>query len=107
MSLISLSIEHGQSCDQARARLEQAVAETTQRFGPLVRRVEWSADRNRVKIFGPGVQLELWVDAASVHVTGDIPILAQLAGGKLLAGLKGILQRTFAGQLSGPANKST
>jgi hypothetical protein len=35
-------------------------------------------DRNRVKLEGVGVWVEMWVDAPNDHATGDIPILGKL-----------------------------
>ena len=62
MPLINLTFAHGQSLDEARRRLEQAVQEVSSQFGGI-RRVEWAADRSRVKLEGAGVRVEMWVDA--------------------------------------------
>ncbi len=98
MPLINLTFAHGQSLDEARRRLEQAVQEVSSRFGGI-RRVEWAADRSRVKLEGAGVRVEMWVDAQDVHATGDIPILGELLGGPLAAGLKQIVQQVFQKKL--------
>jgi hypothetical protein len=50
MPLVTLSVQHGYTLEEARRRLETAVAELTSRFGTLVRRVEWSADRTQVRL---------------------------------------------------------
>jgi len=97
MPLISLSIAHGQTLEEARRRLEMVIHEVSDRFG--VRRVEWSADRSRVKLEGVGARLDMWVDAQEVHVTGDIPALGGLLSGPLISGLKQIVQQTFRKQL--------
>jgi hypothetical protein len=81
-----------------RRRLETAVHEVSSRFGG-VRRVEWAADRNRVKLEGVGVWVEMWVDALNVHAAGDIPILGELLGGPLASGLKQVVQETFQKKL--------
>jgi hypothetical protein len=98
MPLINLTFAHGQSLDEARRRLEQAVQEVSSQFGGI-RRVEWAADRSRVKLEGAGVRVEMWVDAQDVHATGDIPILGQLLGGPLASGLKQIVQQAFQKKL--------
>jgi hypothetical protein len=94
MPLISLTIAHHQTQEQARRRIELAVREVSERFGGLSR-VEWSADRNRVKLETAGAWLEMWVDDRDVHATGDIVGLGALMSGPLLSGLKQILQQTF------------
>jgi hypothetical protein len=98
MPLINLTFAHGQSLDEARRRLEQAVQEVSSQFGGI-RRVEWAADRSRVKLEGAGVRVEMWVDAQDVHATGDIPILGELLGGPLAVGLKQIVQQAFQKKL--------
>ena len=98
MSFINLTVAHGLTLDEARHRLERAVHEVSSRFGG-VRRVEWAADRNRVKLEGTGVRVEMWVDAENVHATGDIPILGELLGGPVASGLKQIVQGVFQKKL--------
>jgi hypothetical protein len=95
MSLINLSVKHGRTLDEARTRLEAAVTEVCRSFGPMVRRVEWAADRAGVRIEGAGFWVEMRVDAQDVHATGDIPILGSLLG----PGLKQIVQQTFQKKL--------
>jgi hypothetical protein len=99
MSLINLSVKHGRTLDEARTRLETAVAEVSRSFGPMIRRVEWTADRAGVRIDGSGFWVEMRVDAQDVHATGDIPILGGLLGGPLVSGLKQIVQQTFQKKL--------
>jgi hypothetical protein len=99
MPLIDLTIAHGRSLGEARRRLEMAVHEISGRFGAVLQRVEWAADRDRVKLEGVGVQVEMWVDAQDVHATGDIPILGGLLGGPLASGLKQVVQHTFQKKL--------
>ena len=94
MPLISLTVAHGRTPEEARRRLEIAVREVSERFGGL-RRVEWSADRNRVKLKTAGAWLEMWVDDRDVHATGDIVGLGALMSGPLVSGLKQIVQQTF------------
>ena len=98
MPLINLTFAHGQTLEEARHRLERAVHEVSSQFG-AVWRVEWTADRNRVKLGGVGVWVEMWVDAQNVHATGDIPVLGELLGGPLASGLKKIAQQAFQKKL--------
>jgi hypothetical protein len=91
--LISVSIAHGQSLDEAQRRLAAVVQEASDRFG--IRRVEWSPDRRRVTLEGAGARIEMWVDPEVVHVAGDLPGLGGLLGGPVASGLKHILERTF------------
>jgi hypothetical protein len=99
MPLIDVTLKHGRTLEDARRTLETAVHRVTGQFGTLVRRVEWAADRNRVKLDGVGFWVEMWVDAEAVHATGDIPVLAELFGSQLGSGLKQILQQTFQKKL--------
>ena len=99
MPFISLTIAHGQTLEEARRRLEQAVREVSDRLKSGIRRVEWTADRNRVKLEGPGIWVELWVDARDVHATRDIPMLGALFGGPVAAGLKQVIEHTFQKKL--------
>jgi len=95
MSLINLSVQHGQTLEEAQRRLETAVHDVHSRFSALVRHVEWSAGRRRVRLDGTGFWVEMWVDAQEVHVSADIPLLGGLLGGPVATELKQIVQRTF------------
>ena len=95
MPLIDLTLQHGQTLEEARRRLEMTVSEMTGKFGSMVQRVEWAADRGRVKLSGVGFWIEMSVDIEALHATGDIPILGRLLSGPLIAGLRQIVQRTF------------
>lgn len=99
MSLITLSLKHGQTQDEARQRLDAAVDELRKLFGALIQHVTWSTDRTQVRIDGAGFWIEIVVDAQSVHATGDIPMLGGFLGGPLTSGLKRIMQQTFHKQL--------
>src|SRR5262245_51860074 len=99
MPLISLTVQHGRTEEEARRRLETAVREISGKLGAMLRRVEWTADRNRARLEGVGFWIELWVDALAVHVTGDAPMLSRLLGGPLGSRLKQIVQRAFQKQL--------
>ena len=100
MPLINLAVQHGQSLEEARSRLETAVHKVLSQCGALVRQVAWSDDHRWVRLEGIGCWVQLWVDAQEVHATGDIPILGALLGRPVAAGLKQILQQTFRKQLT-------
>jgi putative polyhydroxyalkanoic acid system protein len=97
--LINLTIQHHQTQEEARRRLDTAVHEISAKFGVMLRRVEWAADRNKVRLEGVGFWVEMWVDAQAINVTGDAPIVGRLLGGPLPSRLKQILERTFRKQL--------
>jgi hypothetical protein len=100
MPLINLTLEHGRTLEEARRHLETAVHQVSAQFGSVVRRVEWEADRSRVKLEGIGFWLEMWVDGQAVHATGDVPILGGLLGSSLSSGLKQLLQVAFRKKLT-------
>jgi predicted alpha/beta-fold hydrolase len=97
--LINLTLEHGRTQEEARGHLETAVHQVSGQFGSFLRRVDWEHDRSRVKLEGVGFRVEMWVDAQAVHATGDVAILAGLAGSSLTSGLKQIMQRTLRNKL--------
>lgn len=99
MSLIDVSVKHGKSRAEARDHLEMAVKDVCTRFGSLVNRVDWSHEREQVKLLGPGVEVQMRVDDEHVHISGDMPLLGKLMGSPLLQGIKGIVQNTFQPRL--------
>ncbi|HMB02495.1 MAG TPA: polyhydroxyalkanoic acid system family protein [Isosphaeraceae bacterium] len=99
MSLFTLSVKHGRTLEEARARLEMAVDEVRARFGSMVRQVEWAGGRDAVKILGTGFTIELRVDPQEVHASGDLHFLGALFGTTLTAGLKQVVQHTFLKRL--------
>jgi Putative polyhydroxyalkanoic acid system protein (PHA_gran_rgn) len=106
MPLMTLSVQHGHTVDEARSRLETAVHEITSRFGTLLRQVEWSPDRSQVRLEGSGFWIELRVDVQAVHVSADLPLLGRLLGGSVTTRLQEILQRTFQPKLPGGNGKA-
>jgi hypothetical protein len=106
MSLMTLSVQHGQTFDEARRRLETAVHEITSRFGTLVRQVEWSPEHSQVRLEGIGFWIEMRVDVQAVHVSADLPVLDRLLGGSITTRLKEILQRIFQRKLPGDTGKA-
>jgi hypothetical protein len=99
MPLLDLTVQHRRTLEDASRGLQTAVDSVSRQFGALVRRVEWSADRDRVKLEGVGFWVEMWVDALAVHATGDIPILGGLLGTQMTGRLKQILEGTFRKKL--------
>jgi hypothetical protein len=97
--MIDLTFRHGQTLEEARSHLEITVTEVNARFGSMIRRAEWAADRSRVKLDGIGFWVEMSVDAQALHATGDIPILGRLLGGQLTSGLRQIIRQTFQKKL--------
>jgi len=101
MPLIDLSVKHGCTLEEARVQLRQAVEEVCGRFGPLVERVSWQGS-DLVHLAGAGFEVDMRVDQQDVHVTGDMPALSRFLAGPLVAGLKGIVEKRFHKQLTGP-----
>ena len=99
MPLISLALQHGRTLDDAKRRLDLAVERISGQSGVLVTRIEWSDDRDRVKLHGVGFWAELWVDAVSVYATGDIPVLGNLLGRQFGSALRGVLEQAFPKKL--------
>lgn len=97
--LIDLSLQHGQTLDEARRRLELTVEEVRGRFGSMIQRVEWTADRSRVKLDGTGFWVEMSVDAHAFHARGDIAILGRLLSGPMTSGLRQIIEGVFRKRL--------
>ena len=106
MPLMTLSVQHGHTFDEARSRLETAVVAITSRFGTLVRRVEWSSDRSQVRLEGNGVWIELRLDEQAVHMSADIPAFGKFLGGSVTTRLREILQYTFQQKLPGGKGKA-
>jgi hypothetical protein len=99
MSDINLTIKHGRTLEEARAALAEAVGQAQARFGPALQRVDWSADRSSVHLAGPGFEVDTWVDAQEVHLSGKIPLLG-LLGALIVSSLKGIVERSFHKRLT-------
>jgi hypothetical protein len=105
MALITLSVQHGRTFDEARSHLETAVQEITSRFGILLRRVEWSPNRSQVRLEGSGVWIKMQVDGQAVHLSADLPGFGWLLGDSVTTQLKEILQHAFQPKLPGDKGK--
>jgi hypothetical protein len=99
MPLINLSLQHDHSLDEARHSLQTAVHDVQSRFSILLRQVDWSTDRSRVRLDGTGFWVEMWVDAQMVYIRGDILGLGGLLSGSVTQGLKQIVEQTFQKRL--------
>jgi hypothetical protein len=66
----------------------------------LLHQVQWAADFRSVTMSGTGLHVEMRVDEQSVYVALDVPMLSGLLRAPFMAGVKGILQRTFQKRLS-------
>jgi hypothetical protein len=99
MPLIELTFAHGRTREDAQRRLEAAVRQIGGQFGTLIQRTDWAPERDRVKLEGPGVWLEISVDAQNVHATGDAPFLGKLLGSPIATGLKQLLSQAFQKKL--------
>lgn len=95
MSLMNLSIKHGRTLEEARTRLESAIADACSQFAAMIERIEWSSDHNQVKISGTGFEAELRVDAVEVHATVKVPLLGGLLGNSVKSAVQQILQQNF------------
>ena len=95
MSLVNLSLNHGATLAEAEAQLAGTAEEVQTRFGQFVKGVEWGEDRRRVKFLGPGMWIEMRVDATHVHAEGDVPALSGLLGGGVKNLLASVLKRQF------------
>lgn len=99
MSLVNLSLKHGRSLEEARSNLELTVTALRLKFGHLLRQVEWTSDRDSVKLFGIGFEVEMRVDAQDIYLTADSPILGSLLASPVITGLRGIVERVFQRRL--------
>jgi hypothetical protein len=99
MPLLDLTLQHGQTLEEARRNLETAVHQVSSQFGTFVRRIQWEPDRSRVKLEGVGFWVEMRVDAQAVHATGDVAVVGRLLGSSLASKLTQILQLTFQHKL--------
>jgi hypothetical protein len=99
MPLVTLAVKHNQTQEAARQHLERAIQDVQGRYGSLLQRVEWAPDRNSVKLYATGVQVDLRVDAQDVHVVADVPGLLGMIASPLLIGLRGAVEKEFQKQL--------
>jgi len=99
VSLITLSLKHDKTLDEARHDLETVVEQVQSLFGMMIRRTLWTPDRSEVKLDGLGFWIEMSVDDVLLHVRGDMPLLSHLLGGRISTSVQQIVQKTFQKQL--------
>ena len=91
MPAVSMSFEHGQTPDVARARFREGIDRAKASFGMWVRQVDWSEDHSSAHLTGPGFALDMTVDDRHVHVKGGVPIPPIMLEGPV----RRFLQQTF------------
>lgn len=99
MPMITLSLKHDKTLEEAKHHLETAVQQVQSQFGMLIRQAVWSDDHREVRLDGTGFWIEMSVDDVLVHVTGDLPLLSRLLGGNVSSGIQQIVQKTFQKRL--------
>lgn len=97
MSLMTFTVKHHRSPEDARARLAKAIEEAQERFGAMIQQVEWSPGRDKVTLMATGAVAEMRIDAEQVHATIDVPVLGGLLGGKVAGTLRDIVQKQLGG----------
>lgn len=95
MSLIKLSIRHGQTLANAQQSMEDAVQGVSTRFAPFIQTVNWSEGRQSVDIQGRGFDVQMQLDEQEVHVQGNIAILGKLLGSRAADGVKALIEGAF------------
>lgn len=95
MSLIKMSLKHGQSLADAQRAMEQAVNSVSSQFAMLVDSVVWDDTRRHVDILGKGFDVHLQLDEQELHVEGNIAILGKLLGNRVMDGMRKLLEGTF------------
>lgn len=100
MSLMTFTVKHEHTLDEAKGILQSTVDDVSKHFGLLINSVEWNDARSDVKIDAKGASVHVWVDAVDVHLTCDVPLLSKLLGGPVVEKLKGIVEDRFQKKLS-------
>ena len=95
MATFHFSVKHGRTLDEASTKLRTVVEEAQGKMGRMIHQVTWGADGRSVRLLGTGFTFDLRVDAEQVYVEGDVAILGQLFGGKIMDGLKRIVGERF------------
>lgn len=100
MSLMRFSVRHDRTLPEARDKLVSTVKDVERQFGLLIDRTEWNDDQTDVQLFAKGATVHIWVDAAEVHMTCDVPFLNKLLGGPLVGKLRGLVEDKFQKKLT-------
>ncbi len=83
MAQVDFAVDHGQEPEAARSNFEHAITNAQTRFAKWVRQVNWSEDRSRVALAGPGFDVELTYDDKKVYVRGTVPFAFKLMEGPI------------------------
>jgi hypothetical protein len=88
MAQLNLAIDHGQTAEAARGNFERAVSAAQTKFASWIHRLDWSADRTRVTVVGPGYEVELSYDDQKIYARGTVPLAFKLLEGPAKAFIK-------------------
>lgn len=78
MAKLNMAIDHGQTPANASVNFERAITAAVDRFGKYIPHVDWSANRDSVKLAGPGFNVELSYDDKKVYARGTVPMAFRL-----------------------------
>ncbi len=78
MAKLNMAIDHGQTPAMARVNFERAINAAQDRFSKWIHSAEWSADRDSVKMVGPGFDVVLSYDDKKAYARGTVPLAFKL-----------------------------
>lgn len=78
MASLNMSIEHGQTWEEARVNFEKGITAAGVRYGKYIRLVEWSDDRTSARLRGKGFDVQLRLDEHSIHADGEVPFFVRM-----------------------------
>jgi Putative polyhydroxyalkanoic acid system protein (PHA_gran_rgn) len=93
MARLNLAVEHDLPMDQAQAKFEAGIDEAMSRYGSWVGRLDWSDDRQSVRVTGSGYDVRLWYDERLFHAQGHIPLAWKLFVGALRHQIRKVIER--------------
>jgi hypothetical protein len=85
MAQLNLAIDHGLTPEAARDKFERTVTTAQTKYASWIHRLDWSEDRTRVRLFGPGYEVELSYDDQKVYARGTVPLAMKLLEGPVKA----------------------
>ncbi|MCA9074615.1 MAG: polyhydroxyalkanoic acid system family protein [Planctomycetaceae bacterium] len=100
MSEMKFAVKHDRTLQEARDVLEKTIADAQFKFGFMIDKVEWNADRTQADVTAKGAEIKAWVDPTEVHLTLDIPMLNKFLGGPIVQNLKGLVEDNFQKKLT-------
>jgi len=92
MAQVNIAIDHGLTTEAAHANFERTVTAAQAQYSKWIDRVDWSADRTRVTLVGPGYEVELSYDDQKVYARGTVPLAFKLLEGPV----KAFIRQTLA-----------